>query len=382
MQLKVPADKAVEEVEDHLPARWNWLFDTAIADNELWRIVALAVSILLALILGRLLRGALNSASRRLAATPRKLLAVGCAALAQTTTFVSFVVGLNVGIQFLVLHGTLDSAVQLTASVLMVLALGYMAYALVDVADHWLRRLSSSRSSKLDEMLVPIVTTGLRVTTVMLVLVQLATLVSEKPVTSVIAGLGVGGLAIGLAAQDTIKNFFGSLMIFSDRPFELGEEIKIGDIGGTVEAVGFRSTRFRTAEGFLVTFPNGDLAGKTIVNLSKRSNLGRQFNLVLAADLPAEKVERAAAIVKEILQDHEGLQADSPPRVFLTDVTPGGLNLSVAYWYTPPDWWRFVAFNERVNLEILRRLAAEQIGLALPTQTVRLQEQARIREQP
>ena len=378
MDLKVPADKAVEEVERNLPARWSWLVDYSIAGNGLWRIVALAVSILLALVAGWLLRAGLNLASRRLAAANRTMLAVACSALARTMRFVSFVVGLDIGIQFLLLKAPVADLARTTGSVLLAVAAGYMAYSLVDVADHWLRRLSSGRSSKLDEMLVPIVTTSLRVTVAVLVLVQLATILSEKPVTSVIAGLGVGGLAIGLAAQDTIKNFFGSLMIFSDRPFELGEEIKVGDIGGTVEAVGFRSTRFRTADGFLVTMPNGDLAGKTIVNISKRSTLGRQFNLSLAADLPPDKVERAAAIVKEILHEHEGSRADSPPRVFLTDLTPGALNLSVAYWYSPPDWWRFVAFNERVNLEILRRLSAEGIALALSTQTVRLPQQGTI----
>jgi MscS family membrane protein len=372
MPLQVPADKAVEEVERHLPDRWSWLVDYSIAGNGLWRIAALSGTIVLALAAGWLLRFGLNLASRRLAGTSRTMLAVACAALARTMRFVSFVVGLDVGLQFLLLKDPVADLAASTGSVLLAVAVGYMAYSLVDVADHWLRRLSAGRSSKLDEMLVPIVTTSLRVTIVILVLVQLATILSEKPVTSVIAGLGVGGLAIGLAAQDTIKNFFGSLMIFSDRPFELGEEIKVGDIGGTVEAVGFRSTRFRTADGFLVTIPNGDLAGKTIVNISKRSTLGRQFNLALAADLPAEKVERAVAIVREILHDHEGLQADSPPRVFLADLTPSALNVSVAYWYSPPDWWRFVAFNERVNLEILRRLAAEEIRLALSTQSVRL----------
>jgi MscS family membrane protein len=375
MALKLPADKAVEAVEEaerQLPDRWSWLVDYSIAGNGLWRIAALAGSILLALVVGWLLRFGLNVASRRLAGTSRTMLAVACAALARTMRFVSFVVGLDIGLQFLLLKDPVADLAASTGSVLLAVAAGYMAYSLVDVADHWLRRLSTGRSSKLDEMLVPIVTTSLRVTVVVLVLVQLATILSEKPVTSVIAGLGVGGLAIGLAAQDTIKNFFGSLMIFSDRPFELGEEIKVGDIGGTVEAVGFRSTRFRTADGFLVTIPNGDLAGKTIVNISKRSTLGRQFNLALAADLPPDKVERAVAIIKEILHGHEGSSSDSPPRVFLADLTPSALNVSISYWYSPPDWWRFVAFNEHVNLEILRRLAADEIRLALSTQTVRL----------
>jgi MscS family membrane protein len=368
------AAKAVDEVRRHLPERWSWLTDYSIAGNGLWRIMGLAGSVLVALVLGRLLRLGLNSAARRLAAGSKPILAVASAALARTTGFVSLVVGLNLGLEFLLLNPTVDSLAQASGAVLLVIALGYIAYELVDVVDQSLRRLSSGGASKLDDMLVPIVTASLRLTVVVLALVQIATILSNKPVTSVIAGLGVGGLAVGLAAQDTIKNFFGSLMIFSDRPFELGEEIKVGDIGGKVEAVGFRSTRLRTDDGFLVTIPNGDLAGKTIVNISKRNNLGRQFNLGLAQDLAPEKIERAVAIVREVLLDHEGSQTGSPPRVFFNEFAPNALNLSVAYWYYPPDWWRFVAFNERVNFEILRRFAAEGIALASAAQTLRIEQ--------
>ncbi len=219
-------------------------------------------------------------------------------------------------------------------------------------------------------MLVPLVSAALRLTIAALVLVTIGSF--YKPMTSLIAGLGIGGLAIGLAAQDTLKNFFGSLMIFSDRPFDLGDEIKVDAIGGTVESVGFRSTRLRTGEGFLVAISNGELANKTIINVSKRPSLSRQFTLPLSYDLPPEKLARAGAIVAEILHDHEGSRAANPPRVFIGDFTPSAINLSVSYWYFPADVWRFYAFNQRTNLEILRRFAAEGIRLAYPTQAIRL----------
>ena len=250
------------------------------------------------------------------------------------------------------------------------LATGYVGYCLVAVVDRWLRGLSNVAASQLDQMLVPLVSAALRLTIAALVLVTIGSF--YKPMTSVIAGLGIGGLAIGLAAQDTLKNFFGSLMIFSDRPFDLGDEIKVDAIGGTVESVGFRSTRLRTGEGFLVAISNGELANKTIINVSKRPSLYRQFTLPLSYDLPPEKLTRAGEIVAEILHDHEGSRAANPPRVFIGDFTPSAINLSVSYWYFPADWWRFCAFNQRTNLEILRRFAAEEIRLAYPTQAIRL----------
>jgi len=162
------------------------------------------------------------------------------------------------------------------------------------------------------------------------------------------------------------------MMIFSDRPFEMGDEIIVDAQRGSVETVGFRSTRVRTGDGYLVTIPNGELANKVIVNVSKRGNLLRSFNLGLPYDLTPEKLERAVAIVKEVLADRAEFRPGLPPRVFLNDLTASSANLSITYWFHPADWWKFVAFNEQVNLDILRRFRAEGISLAYPTQSVHL----------
>jgi MscS family membrane protein len=154
------------------------------------------------------------------------------------------------------------------------------------------------------------------------------------------------------------------MVIFADRPFELGDEITADGQTGVVESVGFRSTRFRTNEGHLVTIPNGQLANLTIVNISRRRNLVRKFTLQLAPGQPAEKVQQALAAVNEILANHEGLDPAQPPRVHFTELTAANLTLSVQYWYHPADRWKFLAFSERVNLEILRRFRAAGIALA------------------
>jgi MscS family membrane protein len=152
-------------------------------------------------------------------------------------------------------------------------------------------------------------------------------------------------------------------MIFGDRPFELGDEISLGNIGGTIEAVGFRSTRFRNSDGHLVTIPNGELASKTIINISRQPSLVRKFAIALKQDVPPEKAQRAVEIIKQILADHDGMKPNKQPRVYLQEITPQALVISVQYWYHPADNQRFAAFNEQINLEILRRLAAEEIAL-------------------
>ena len=136
------------------------------------------------------------------------------------------------------------------------------------------------------------------------------TALSDKPPSSVIAGLGVSGLALGLAAQDTLKNFFGSVMIFADRPFELGDRIVVDGHDGPVESVGFRSTRIRTLDGHLVTVPNGEIAHRTIHNIGKRPYIRRVMNVRIAYDTPPEKLERALAIIADALKDHEGMNPE------------------------------------------------------------------------
>ncbi len=205
--------------------------------------------------------------------------------------------------------------------------IGYISFRLVDVAVEMLREFAKRTGSTLNDMLVPIVSTSLRLTILVLVALEIATSISEQPPSAVIAGLGAGGLAIGLAAQDTIKNFFGSLMIYADRPFELGERIVIDGHDGPVEGVGFRSTRIRTLDGHLVTVPNGEMAYKTIQNIGKRPYIRRVMNIRVAYDTAPEQMQRALEVVRELLDGHEGMQEELPPRVFLHDFLDTAINL-------------------------------------------------------
>lgn len=215
---------------------------------------------------------------------------------------------------------------------------------------------------------------SLRVTIIILVLVEIAHALNDKPIHSIIAGLGIGGLAIALAAQDTIKNFFGSILLYFDKPFDIGDRIYVDGQDGHVEEVGLRSTKIRTLEGHFVTVPNGELANKTIQNIEKRPYIKRIINLTITYGTQPEKVERALEIVKEILNNHEGKHKDFPPRVYFNDFNPSSLNIVVIYWYHPPEYWDFMAFSERFNKEVFRRFNEEGIDFAFPTQTLYLAE--------
>ncbi|MBC8206201.1 MAG: mechanosensitive ion channel family protein [Kiritimatiellaeota bacterium] len=260
-----------------------------------------------------------------------------------------------------------------TVGVLLTVIVTYVIYQLVELMDYWMKRLTAKTDTTLDDMLVPLVRKTLRTVVVVLGLVQIAQQLSDKPITSILTGLGVGGLAVALAAQDTIKNFFGSLVIFADHPFQLGDRIVVDGTDGSIEEVGMRSTRIRTLDGHLVTVPNGELANKMIRNISKRPYIKRVANITVTYDTPPEKVERAIAIIKEILDAHnEKMHPDFPTRAFFNDFNSASLNILVIYWFAPPDYWAFLAFDQSFNLELLKRFNDEGIEFAFPTQTLYL----------
>jgi len=222
-------------------------------------------------------------------------------------------------------------------------------------------------------MLMPLVGKTIRFTIAVLVILQVADSLSDKPITSILAGLGVGGLAVALAGQDTIKNVFGSLVIVADKPFEIGDRIVFDGYDGPVESVGFRSTKIRTLTGHLVTIPNSELVNKSVENIGKRPHIRRLANITITYDTPPEKVQQAVEIIKEVLDNHEGMDPEYPPRVYFNEFNDWSLNILVIYWYHPPDYWAYLAFTERVNHEILRRLNEEGIEFAFPTQTVHVE---------
>jgi MscS family membrane protein len=340
--------------------------------QEAWRYAAVTGAIFLGYLVGKAVALLFRQAEKRAEGRERSVLAGVFSALANSLGVLGLALGIKMGLLFLQMAPRVEEAATTISSVLSVMAVGWVAFCLTEVPTLIYRKWSDRQDSKLTVMLVPILRTSLRVAVVVLVLVQIAQVVSDKPVSSILAGLGIGGLAFALAAQDSLKHLFGSVVIFADRPFEVGDRLVIESTDGVVEEVGFRSTRIRTLEGHLVTVPNGDLVNKSIRNVSKRPHIRRIVNLTLTYDTPPEKVARARDIVMELLKDHEGMHADFPPRAYFNDFNAASLNLFVIYWYHPADWWAYNDFSEKWNSEILRRFNEEGIDFAFPTQTLYL----------
>jgi MscS family membrane protein len=161
-------------------------------------------------------------------------------------------------------------------------------------------------------------------------------------------------------------------VVLLDKPFEIGDKITVEDYEGIVENIGFRSTRIRTLDGNLVVVPNSELVNKTVLNIGKRSYIRHLANITITYDTPPEKVERAITIIKQILENNKEMHPNFPPRVYFDKFNDTSLNLIMIYWYYPPDEWQYMAFSEKVNMEILKRFNEEGIEFAFPTQTLYL----------
>ncbi|ADE54616.1 mechanosensitive ion channel family protein [Coraliomargarita akajimensis] len=341
-----------------------------IAGNQLWRIAGFFIVVVAALTIGKLTKFLLNSRAKAIHES-RPIWANAYQGLASSATFLCFSLGLISATDFLLL-GPADSFIHTSLRVLSTIAIATTAYCLTEAPSMLLRIRASQTEGKMDDMLVPILSNSLRATIVVLTVVQVAQILSGKEMSSIIAGLGISGLAVALAAQDTLKNFFGSITLLADKPFEIGDRVNVDGHDGPVEAVGLRSTRIRTLDGHIVTIPNGEMANKSIWNIAKRPYIRRIFNLHLTYSTAPDKVATAKAIVEDILKDHEGMDPEFPPRVYFNDFTNSALNLICIYWYHPPAYWDYLDFTEQVNTEILRRFNAAGIEFAFPTQTVHL----------
>ena len=244
----------------------------------------------------------------------------------------------------------------------------WFLFRVVDVCVGYLARMAERTESKLDDQLVPLIRKALKVTIGVVCGVWVVQLLGYS-VSSLLAGLGIGGLAVALALQDSLTNFFGSVFIFLDRPFAVGDTVKIGDVTGTVEQIGFRSTRIRTWPATLVSIPNKTVAESVVDNWSKMPKR-RVFQTVgVTYETTADQMQQAVAAIRRILESDEGVDQEFIV-VRFSDFGASSLDITVYYFTKAITYADHLAMKERVNLAIMR--AVEQLGLsiAFPTHTV------------
>lgn len=341
-------------------------------NNPAFRWIAMLLTIIVLFFISRIIRRIIKKFSQKNRLAEKIIFASFLNAISRSVTFLLLAIGLLIGREILIIPENLVKSLDIAANILITVTIGVILYNLVEVPSKWFETLVEKTESGVSKMFIPVFRKTLGIIVIALVVLQIVVIVLDKSATSIVAGLGIGGLAVALAAQDSLRHFIGSFVIASDKPFEIGDRIVIDGFDGPVESIGLRSTRIRTLEGHLVSIPNGELANKTIQNIGKRPHIRRLSHITITYDTPPEKIQRAIDILNDILKDHEGMDPELPPRVYFNELNADSLNIRMIYWYHPAHYWEYMDFSQKVNMQIMQRFNDEGIDFAFPTQTLHL----------
>jgi MscS family membrane protein len=330
-----------------------------------WAWLILLTAMFLGFVAGRLLSNLARRRAKYRESKGQLVAASIAAAFAGPLNLALITLGLWAGLTWLKMSPDVSYLVKVILRLLFLIALGTLAFNLADVVDAALR--ARSVGGRFDNQIIPLVRKTIRLFTVVVFVLFTADNVFGADISAWLAGFGIAGLAVSLAAQDTIRNFFGSVTIFVDRPFYVGERIEVIGIEGDVEDIGFRSTRIRRVDGQLVTVPNSKFTDSPVRNISRRPYLERSFTLHLPADTPTETVQRAVDTIRAALDEPDinfrFKPEDRPPRVCFEQINRDNLQLRITYWHHPAETWPFMEHAETVNLRLLDRLRAAGVRL-------------------
>ena len=250
----------------------------------------------------------------------------------------------------------------------------YAFYRLIDVVMGYFAAHAAQTSSRLDDVLTPLLQKTLKVVIVVIGIILFIKTLGFQ-VTPLVAGLGFGGLAFGLAAQDTLKNFFGSVNVVLDRPFQVGDWVVIGDVDGTVESVGLRSSRIRTFYNSLVTVPNSEIMTTTIDNYGRRRYRRTKCMISVLYSTPPEKLEAFCEGIRTLIRQHPYTRRDYY-HCWVNKFAASSIDILLYCFHEAPDWGTELRERHRLFLDIIRLAQRLGVEFAFPTQTVHLHHES------
>lgn len=334
---------------------------------ELWQYLALGLLALVGLVIRKVIQMVVAARSRRLVERYGEVWATKLIASLDSPGATLVMAGVF-SLAYPQLHLPIRAALamEVAVRVIAVVSVVWIAYRLVDVLGEAMAHRAARTESKLDDQLVPLVRRSLKILTVVIgFLFILQNL--DVDVGSLLAGLGIGGLAFALAAKDTLANFFGSVMIFADRPFQIGDWVVVdGGTEGIVEEVGFRSTRIRTFYNSLITVPNSKIADAKVDNYGARTWRRTYTTLHLSRDTAPEQVQAFVEGVRAIVRANPFTRKDYY-EIHLSGIGPWSYEVMLYIFFGVPTWTDELRERHNVYMEILR--LAERLGIefAMPT---------------
>ncbi|MCX2740461.1 mechanosensitive ion channel family protein [Pontibacter anaerobius] len=259
-----------------------------------------------------------------------------------------------------------------TYQVFVIVALTWALLRFVDFVGLVFTYRTERTASKLDDQLVPFFKDFTKVMVVIFSFLVMLGSVFGVNVTGLVAGLGVGGLAIAFAAKESLENLLASFTIFLDQPFMAGDLVQVGELIGVVEKVGFRSTRLRTLEKSFVTVPNKLMIDKPLDNLTLRTFRRAKFDVNLTYDTTSEQIRAITRDIQEYIDQHPRTNQDG--RVRFLNLGAHSKDVMVLYYVDTMDWNEYIDIKEEINYRIVEIVESHGAEFAFPTQTLYLQQ--------
>jgi MscS family membrane protein len=346
----------------------GFLRDHAILGQPLWKYGASLLFVFLAFYVSKFLDFATRVWLKKLTArTQTQLDDLLLDLLNGPIKIVAFVIFLHIGLGIFHWPPAVEGSLSKIMIIVLSASLTYMVIQCIDLMlGVWRKKAASAQDEQFHKQLFPIIRRTLKVFVVIVSFLVTAPHLGLN-ITGLIASLSIGGLALGLAAQDTLANVFGAIAVLADKPFHVGDRIQLDTVDGVVESIGFRSTRVRNLDGHLVTIPNKTVGNATITNVAQRPNIRTVINLGITYECDERKIQRAVELLKEIYRGHPSTQ---DVWISFNKFGDFALNIQVIHWWANTDYQTYLAGMQDLNLAIKRRFDAEGISFAFPTQTL------------
>lgn len=333
------------------------------SNTPLQWLIALSVVALVLVVLFAARRLVRSNYERMQSTEQTELLEIPLGVLSRTTFLFFIAVSLFVGLQTLTMGPTTTRVLRSAITIALFWQAGVWAVA---AASAWIER-KRRRSMTVDRAMVgSLGVIAFMVNVLIWSLVVLLTLDNlGVDITALVAGLGIGGIAVALALQNILGDLFASLSITLDRPFVIGDFLSVGDFLGSVEYIGIKSTRLRSLSGEQIIMPNSDLLGSRVRNFGRMAERRVVFATNVTYETPIETVERIPALIKEIVQSQNDTRFD---RSHFAKHGSASLDFETVYYVLSPEFNRYMDIQQAINLRLHRELTAMGVDFAYPTQ--------------
>ncbi|TNE79075.1 MAG: mechanosensitive ion channel family protein [Bacteroidetes bacterium] len=254
----------------------------------------------------------------------------------------------------------------------MAIALTWLMLRLVDYIIMVLYKRAQETEDTSDDQIILFMKDLIKVIVVILAIFFVLSAIFKLNITSLIAGLGIGGLAVALAAQETLSNLLGSFIIFLDKPFKTGDTVSFDNITGTIEKVGFRSTQVRTLDKSLLTVPNKNLIDGPLNNITLSPFRRVKFVVGLTYGTKSAQIKKIIDEISDVLKNHQETKDDYT--VAFTDFGAYSMDITVIFFVYSNDWNKMVSVKEEINFKIMEIVELNGCDFAFPTQTIHVEK--------